>query len=211
MHRAIWREIFFHLPIIFTRKFRPVTSDDLDRKRMAIALVANLVMFFIGLVGWQYAKSTGLLADAFDMLADASGYIVALLAIGRSEKFKINAARWNGLMLIVLGLGVVGEAIHRFIVGSEPLGLFIIGFATLSLVVNGAVLMMLSRYQHTDEMHLKATWRDTRADVLVNLGVLLSGAAIAVTGYGVIDPIVGLAIGAYVIKEGVEIWAEADD
>jgi cation diffusion facilitator family transporter len=163
------------------------------------------------IVGWHFAKSTSLLADAFDMLADASSYLVALLAIGRSTEFKINAARWNGTMLIVLGLGVVGEAIHRFFAGSEPLGLFIIGFATLSLFVNGAVLIMLSRYRNTDEMHLKATWRDTRADVLVNVGVLASGAAIVITGYGIIDPIVGLAIGMYVIKEGFEIWTEADD
>lgn len=98
-----------------------MTADDLDRKRMTIALVANLTMFVIGIVGWHFAKSTSLLADAFDMLADASGYIVALLAIGRSAKFKINAARWNGAMLILLGLGVVGEAIHRFIAGSEPI------------------------------------------------------------------------------------------
>jgi cation diffusion facilitator family transporter len=178
---------------------------------MAIALVANLMMFVIGIVGWHFAKSTSLLADAFDMLADASGYAISLLAIGRSTKFKTNSARWNGTMLVLLGVGVVGEAIHRFIAGSEPLGLFIIGFATLSLAVNGAVLAMLSRYRNTDQMHLKATWRDTRADVFVNVAVLISGAAIAITGYGVIDPIVGLAIGAYVIKEGIEIWVEADD
>ena len=197
--------------LIQTKEVKTVTADDLDRKRMTIALVANLTMFVIGIVGWHFAKSTSLLADAFDMLADASSYIVALLAIGRSAKFKINAARWNGSMLILLGLGVVGEAIHRFIAGSEPLGLFIVGFATLSLVVNGAVFAMLSRYQNTGEIHLKATWRDTRADVLVNVGVLVSGAAIAITGYGAIDPIVGLVIGVYVIKEGFEIWTEADD
>lgn len=46
---------------------------------------------------------------------------------------------------------------------------------------------------------------------MVNVGVLVSGAAIAITDYGVIDPIVGLAIGVYVIKEGLEIWTEADD
>jgi cation diffusion facilitator family transporter len=188
-----------------------VAKDDIDRKRMTIAFIANMTMFVIGLVGWHFAKSTSLLADAFDMLADASGYIVALFAIGRSAKFKTNAAKWNGLMLILLGLGVVGEAIHRFIVGSEPQGLLIIGFATLSLIVNGCVLIMLSHYRNTDEMHLKATWRDTRADVIVNAGVLVSGAAIAITGYGAIDQIVGLAIGLYVIKEGCEIWEEADD
>lgn len=47
--------------------------QDTDRGRMRIALAANLLMFFIGITGWYVAESTGLLADAFDMLADASG------------------------------------------------------------------------------------------------------------------------------------------
>lgn len=186
-------------------------NDKTDQKRMTVALTANLTMFVIGMAGWHFAKSTTLLADAFDMLADSSGYLIALFAIGRSAKFKMNAARWNGAMLMVLGVGVIGEVNHRMIVGSAPQGLLIIGFAALSLMVNGSVLVMLSRYRHSSEMHLKATWRDTRADVLVNIGVLVSGAAIALTGYGMIDLIVGLAIGVYVIKEGVEIWKEADD
>lgn len=177
---------------------------------MTIALTANTTMFFIGLVGWHFAGSTSLMADAFDMLADASGYVVALLAIGRSSKFKSNAARWNGSMLVLLGIGVIAEVVHRLIAGSDPHGLLIMGFSALSLAVNGSVLAMLSHYRHTDQTHLKATWRDTRADVLVNLSVLVSGAAIAVTHYGMIDLIVGLAIGSYVIKEGIEIWKEAE-
>ncbi len=186
-----------------------MNKDGSDKKRMKIAFAANIVMFFIGLAGWHFAKSTSLLADAFDMLADASGYAVALFAIGRSSQSKANAARWNGSMLILLGIVVAGEVAHRVISGSEPQGLIIVGFAALSLAVNGCVLAMLARYRNADEVHLKATWRDTRADVLVNACVLVSGAAIAITGYGVIDLVVGLAIGVYVIKEGFEIWEEA--
>jgi divalent metal cation (Fe/Co/Zn/Cd) transporter len=58
---------------------------------------------------------------------------------------------------------------------------------------------------------LRATWIDTRADVVVNISVLVSGAAIALTGYRAIDLLAGLAIGLYVIKEGVELWQDADD
>jgi Co/Zn/Cd efflux system component len=58
---------------------------------------------------------------------------------------------------------------------------------------------------------LRATWRDTRADVLVNIGVLLSGAAIALTGYRYFDLIAGIAISLYVIHEGAEIWRDAND
>ena len=120
-----------------------MTKADADHKRMRIAFAANIAMFLIGMVGSYFAESTGLLADAFDMLADASGYAVAMMAIGRSSQFQKNAARWNGTMLILLGVGVIGEVIHRLIRGSEPQGLMIMVFAALSLAVNAAVLAML--------------------------------------------------------------------
>ena len=187
------------------------TADAADRKRMRIALCANLAMFLTGLVGWYLADSTSLLADAFDMLADASGYVVAMLAIGRTATFQQNAARWNGAMLILLGAAVIGEVVHRYFVGSEPQGTLIIGFSLLSLVVNGFVLRMLWCYRDSPEIHLRATWVDTRADVVVNLGVLLSGFAIAIFRIKSIDQVAGLLIGAYVIKEGWELWQEASE
>lgn len=188
-----------------------MTNLDADRRRMRIAFAANITMFLVGLIGWHFGQSTSLLADAMDMLADASGYAVAMMAIGRSKKFQENAARWNGAMLILLGGGVIGEVIDRLIVGSEPHSTVIMMFAVLSLAVNGGVLTMLARYRHAEEVHLRATWIDTRADVLVNLSVLVSGAAIALTGYREIDLVVGLAIGLYVIKEGLELWQDAGD
>ncbi|HJW57263.1 cation transporter [Noviherbaspirillum autotrophicum] len=176
---------------------------------MAIAFIANIAMFLTGMLGWYLAHSTALMADAFDMLADASGYIVTWLVIGRTKRFHRHAAQWNGAMLMVLGAGVLIDVIHHVISGSEPHGLLIFAFASLSLLVNSSVLAMLSGYRNSEQVHLKATWIDTRADVIVNVGVLVSGILVAVSGYRQIDWIAGLAIGAYVIHEGREILEEA--
>lgn len=186
-------------------------TESSDCRRMRVALIANISMFLTGLVGWYLADSASLLADAFDMLADATGYVVAMFAIGRTVLFKKNAARWNGTMLILLGAGVIGEVVHRYFAGSDPQGLLIMAFALLSLIVNGSVLRMLACYRNSPEIHLRATWIDTRADVVVNLGVLLSGLAISIFGYQSIDLITGLAIGAYVIKEGLELWEDTNE
>ena len=83
------------------------------------------------------------------------------------------------------------------------------GFAALSLVVNGTVLRMLSRYRHSKEPHLRATWVDTRADVMVNIVVLVSGVLIALTGYHWIDLLTGVAISLFVMHEGIEIWSDS--
>ena len=186
-------------------------SASADRRRLRIALAANVAMFAVGIVGWWVAQSTALLADAFDMLADATAYAVAFWAVGRSMRHQQMAARWNGAMLVALGLGIIGEVVRRWITPNEPVGALIMGFATLSLLVNGTVLRMLSTYRHSQEPHLRAAWIDTRADVLVNIGVLVSGGAIALTGYRAIDLLTGAAISLFVIHEGIEIWQDTSE
>jgi len=188
-----------------------IDSASADRRTLRIALAANIAMFVVGVIGWRVANSTALLADAFDMLADATGYAVAHWAVGRSRRDQQTAARWSAVMLIILGLSIIGEVVHRWFRPEEPAGVLIIAFAALSLVVNGSVLRMLSKYRHASDPHLRATWVDTRADVLVNVGVLVSGAAIALTGYRVIDLFTGAAISIFVIHEGIELWRDDDD
>jgi cation diffusion facilitator family transporter len=180
-----------------------------DRRRLAIAFGANLAMAAVGLAGWWLADSTGVLGDAFDMLADASGYLIAWLAIGRSRRLQAHAARWNGAMLVLLGAGLLAEVVRRWSAGSDPRGPLIMAFAALSLAVNGGVLRMLRVYRDAPDPHLRATWIDTRADVLVNLGVLVSGALIAATGWRLVDLVTGAAIGVFVIGEGLEIVRDA--
>lgn len=141
-----------------------------DRRRLTLAFVANVLMFFVGLVGWRLAQSTALLGDALDMLADASAYAIAFLAVDGSAIRQRRAAQWNGTMLIVLGISVLAEVAYRWTEGGEPSGPWIAAFACLSLTVNALVLLLLAPYRDSHAPHLRATWVDTRADVLVNVG-----------------------------------------
>jgi len=177
-----------------------------ERLRLGVAMAANVLMFVVGLVGWRLAHSTALLADAFDMLADATGYAVAFWAIGGQLARQRVAAGWSSVLLIGLGIGVLAEVVHRWFVPERPEGWWIAGFACLSLLVNGTVLLTLNRYRHSTQLHLRAAWVDTRADVLVNAGVLLSGVLVALLGYRLIDLAVGALVALFVIHEGWELW-----
>ena len=59
------------------------------------------------------------------------------------------------------------------------------------------------------EVHLRATWLFTRADVVANLGVILAGALVFWLASPYPDYVMGVLIGLYVIKEAAEILAEA--
>lgn len=175
-----------------------------ERRGLRIALVLNAAMAVIGgLVGW-IAQSTGLLADALDMLADATAYTIALLAIGRSALFKIRAATLSGSILLALGVGVLFEVGRRLNYGAEPLSEWMIGTALLSLVVNLTVLRLLAPMKSGD-VHLRATWLFTRADVVANLGVIIAGLLVLWLGVPYPDFVIGALIGLYVIKEALEI------
>lgn len=179
-----------------------------ERRVLWIALALNAAMAVIGsLAGW-WAQSTGLLADALDMLSDATAYAIGLAAIGRSARFKQRAAGVSGSLLLLLGIGVLVEVGRRAWFGSEPIGWPIVATALVSLAVNLTVLRMLRQFR-TGEVHLRATWIFTRADVVANIGVVVSGVLILATGWRYPDLVVGALIGLYVCKEALEILSEA--
>jgi len=170
-----------------------------------IALVLNAAMFFIETIAGLRINSTGLIADGLDMLADASAYAIALVAVGKGAGFKSRAAVLSGTLLMLLGIGVVADVMRRVVSGEPPEGSWMIGVATVALAVNATVLWMLSK-QRRDEAHIQATWIFTRADVIANIAVIASGLAVLVTASRYFDLAVGAGIGVYVIKEALEIF-----
>ena len=80
----------------------------------------------------------------------------------------------SGSVLLVLGVGVLIEVGRRVLHGAEPQSGWMIGTALLSLAVNVYVLRLLTPLK-SGEVHLRATWLFTRADVVANLGVILAG------------------------------------
>lgn len=179
-----------------------------ERRVLRIALLLNAAMAVIGGIAGWLAQSTGLLADALDMLSDASAYAIGLMAIGRSARFKANAAWLSGFALLILGVAVLVEVARRVAYGAEPLSGWMIGTALLSLAVNLTVLRLLSPLK-SGEVHLRATWLFTRADVVANVGVIVAGALVFWLASPYPDYVIGVLIGLYVIREAAEILGEA--
>ena len=183
-------------------------KNEAQQRVLRIALALNTTMFIVGLIAGLLGQSSSLIADALDMLADASAYAIALGAIGRSARFKAGAATLSGSLLLLLGVMVLLDVGRRALLGSEPESAVMMAVAFVSLLVNATVLGMLGRYRE-GEVHLRATWIFTRVDVIANIGVILSGLLVLLTGSRFPDLVVGGAIGVYVMKEALEILGEA--
>lgn len=179
-----------------------------ERGVLRRALGLNAAMFVVGLAAGLAADSLGLVADSLDMLADALAYGLSLAAIGRAGAFKARVARMSGTLLLLLGAGVVADVARRAWLGSDPDSGVMMATAALSLAVNAYVIRLLARFRR-GEVHLRAAWLFTRADVVANLGVILSGALVLGTASRWPDLVIGLAIGGYVIREALVILGQA--
>lgn len=179
-----------------------------QRRVLKIALALNATMFVVGVTAGVIAGSSGLIADGLDMLGDATAYSIGLVAVRRGPRFKANAARTSGYVLLILGAVVLLDAGRRALVGEQPEGWIMIAAAGISLLVNSTVLRLLSK-QRNPEVHIRATVIFSRVDVIANIAVIVSGVIVLATGFRFVDLMVGAAIGAYVIKESFEILRDA--
>jgi len=168
------------------------------------------MMCVIGLSAAYFAQSTGILADALDMAADASGYALVLLAVGHNERFRILAARWTGSVLMVLGIWIIVDAIQHWITGSEPFGPVMMAYSVISFFVNLYVLQALAKIRDGG-VHLNASYICTRADVLANFVVFVAGGIVWFTGIHWVDLAAGVAISLLVFSEAREIFERANE
>jgi hypothetical protein len=178
------------------------SADIVNQKEARILkwlLAINGIMFGIEMViGW-YAHSTGLIADSLDMFADAAVYGLALYAVGYGASKKLRVAHLSGWLQMILAFGALGEVIRRFIFGSEPLSMFMMSFGLLALIANSLCLILINK-QKDSGTHMKASWIFSANDVIANLGLIVAGLLVALTGSRYPDLVIGFLIGLIVLN-----------
>lgn len=177
-------------------------AESVDTKEASILkwlLFLNATMFVVELVFGWVAQSTGLIADSLDMLADATVYGLALYAVGRSVKMKLHAAHMSGWLQVILALGALSEVLRRFIFGSDPVSSFMMGLGMVALIVNVSCLFLIFKTRDSGA-HMKASWIFSANDVIANLGLILAGFLVALTGSRYPDLVIGLIIGVIVLN-----------
>ncbi|STX81538.1 zinc transporter ZitB [Legionella busanensis] len=146
---------------------------------------------------------------ALDNLADAGVYIVIIYAVGKSHQAKARAARLSGSLLIILGLALMVEIVQKFGGISEPIGFAMIITAIINSLSNLVCLYLLRSYQK-EGAHLRASYIFTSNDMLINLGIVLSGVLVMVFQSPLPDLIISVVLAGIGIKYGFKILKEAN-
>ena len=175
---------------------------------LRIVLAINGAMFVAELGSGILAESTALIADSFDMLADAAVYAVSLYTVSRSDLARASAARLSGYLQIGLGVFAFSEVARRAISGSNPDPVFMIAVSTIALVANVACLRLIAAHRDGG-VHMRASFIFSRNDVIANCAVILSGIFVSLSGWSFWDLFSGAGIGILVFWGGVRILSEA--
>ncbi|MDX2231911.1 MAG: cation diffusion facilitator family transporter [Leptolyngbyaceae cyanobacterium bins.349] len=179
-----------------------------ERRTLSGLLTINAAMFGLELTTGLLAHSTALLADSLDMLADATVYGIALTAVGGSNRGKIRAAVVSGCFQMTLAVFVLVDVVRRFVWGSAPESLWMMGIGAIALLANVSCLLLISKHRQ-GEVHMRASWIFSRNDVIANLGVIGAGVLVLLFNSRLPDLVMGLLITGLVLRGGISILQEA--
>jgi cobalt-zinc-cadmium efflux system protein len=198
------------------------TAAAAHRGRLAVVLVLTAAVFVVEVVGALLSGSLALLADAAHMATDAVGIGMALGAVtlaqrparGRRtfgwQRIEVLAAVANGLLLLGVGIYVVAEAVRRVSSPPDIHSGWMLGVATLGLVVNLGSLRLLHAGQR-ESLNTRGAYLEVVGDALGSVAVIAAAVVIAATGWTGADVLASLAVGALVLPRAWTLLREAFD
>jgi len=189
---------------------------------LLFALLIVLVIMVAEIVGGLLSNSLALLSDAGHMLVDALALSISLIAIWIARRpantaktfgyhrVEIMAALANGVILALVAIYIFYRAYQRLLEPPQVEASLMMTIAAIGLVANLAGILLLRRARHTS-INIKAAFWHVLGDTVSSLGVIVGGIIISITGWGIIDPIIAILIGAIVLWGAVRVVRESSD
>lgn len=200
-----------------------------ERYRTPLAISFGLILgfFVVEAVAGVITGSLALLSDASHMLTDVIGLGMALAAIQLASRFgrngrragsshtfglyrlEILAAFVNALLLFGVAVWVLVEAVRR-LAGDEPevLGVPMLVVAALGLIVN-VIAFLLLREGAGESLNIQGAYLEVLADTVGSVGVIVAGVLLQLFGWWWADPIVGAAIGLWILPRTWRLGRQA--
>src|SRR4051812_18428844 len=184
---------------------------DASAGRLRIALGLLLGLMAVEIVFGIVASSLALLSDAAHMLTDAAALALALVAIRLSarpakgaltyglKRTEILSAQFNGATLLVLGLLIVYEGIHRLIEPPAVQGAIVLVVALAGVVVNIAATVVLHGADRTS-LNIEGAFQHVLTDLVAFIATAIAGAVILLTGFDRADGIASLFVAAVMLR-----------
>lgn len=185
-----------------------------------ISIGLNLAFVFVEAGVGLWKESLSLLSDAGHNLSDVFSLILALIAFRLAttqstrkftygyRKGSILISLLNAVILLVAVGAILLESIHKLRHPAAIDGGVIAWTAGVGILVNGLTAFLLMKHQKND-INTRGAFLHMAADTLVSVGVVISGIVISLTGWSVIDPLIGIVIAIVILAGTWRLLAES--
>ena len=197
------------------------------RSRLHLALGLNAVIIAAEFGGGWLFNSIGLMSDAGHNLVDQGSLFLALYAhiltrrpASETRTFGYHragviAAFLNSFILLLTAAGITLVSLKRLLQPVPVDGGWIMIIAAVSFAANLSIALLL-QHGAKDDLNIRSAFWHMLGDAWVSLGVVLSGGAILLTGWTVLDPLISLLVvgailyGAWpLFKESLDVLLES--
>ena len=178
------------------------------RTALWIALVINLAMFFVELIGGAYAHSSALWADSLDFFGDALNYGISLAVLGASLYWRATVALVKGATMAVFGLVVIGKTAYAYTQGIPPEAITMGAIGVLALIANVIAAVVLYAFRDGDS-NMQSVWLCSRNDAIGNVAVILAAVGVFGTSSLIPDLLVALVMATLGLTAGYQVIQKA--
>lgn len=195
--------------------------------RSATYASVTVALVLVGAKTWAWlaTDSVAMLSSLADSLLDSLASLLTFFAVRYSlapadDEHRFGHGKSEGLATLTQGLIIVGSALFVCIEATgrlldpQPIrqpeaGLLVILGATLATVL----LVVYQRYvsRRTGSMAIRADAMHYSVDILVNLSVGATVILTTWTGWQLLDPLVGLAVGGYILFGALRMLSQSLD
>lgn len=189
----------------------PTSASGKHVGRLAAAFTVTAIFMVVEVTAGLVTGSLALLSDGAHMVTDVLGVGLALAAIlaarrahrqpGRTfglYRAEVLAALANAVLLFGVAGYVLYEAATRFSAPPDVPGLPVITVSLLGLAAN-VIAFLLLKEGASESLNLRGAYLEVVADMIGSIGVLVSGLVTLLFGWRYADPIIGVAIGLFVL------------
>ena len=196
-------------------------AGERHKGRLALAFGVLFALMVVEIAGGIVTGSLALLSDAGHMLTDVIGLGMALAAIQLASRgsqrrdrtfglyrLEILAALANSVLLFGVAVYVLVEAIRRLGDPVEVPGGAVLVVAVLGLAAN-LVAFALLREGAKESLNVEGAYLEVLSDTIGSVGVIVGAIAISITGWTWVDPLVGVAIGLWILPRTYRLGGQA--
>jgi cobalt-zinc-cadmium efflux system protein len=187
----------------------------------------SLAILVAEVVGGILTNSVALLADAGHVLTDVIALTLSWYGVVQARRpasrrmtfgyhrIGVLIAVLNASTIIIVAALILYESLRRLGAPPDVKSVPMIIVAAAGLIVNLFVAFWL-RTERGGNLNVRSAFWHAAGDALASIGVIVGGIIITITGYQVVDPIIGALIGLIIVgaawgilREGLSVLLEA--